>query len=133
VWAISGAGSVLPDWPWLGNRLLEYEGYCPPGDTGCGQVRVAPAMGPNGEIVVAVMAAAAGGELVVVEANGFEREGWPVTLNREGSAFWSVVTGETGVTYALAIEPEDGGSFSGTILAIDPDSTVRWATTLVEP
>jgi hypothetical protein len=90
-------------------------------------------MRPDGQVVVALEATDTGGALVSVGPDAQVVAGWPVTLNREGAAFWSVVTGETGTTYALAIEPEDGGGFSGTILAIDPDSTVRWATTLAEP
>lgn len=56
-----------------------------------------------------------------------------MTLSRPGSEFWSVVVGADGTTYALAIEPEAGGASSATILAIAPDSTVIYATTIVDP
>jgi hypothetical protein len=133
VWAVDASGGLVDGWPWTAGSPIQYDGFCPPGDTGCGQGRVGPAVGPDGQVVVALQATETGGALVAVDANGEVVEGWPVTLNRAGAAFWSVVSGETGVTYALAIEPEDGGGFSGTVLAIDSDSTVRWATTLVEP
>jgi hypothetical protein len=133
VWALDPDGRVIEGWPWIAGSPIEYDGFCGEGDTGCGQMRVGPAIGPQGQVVVALQATGTGGALVAVDPAGQVIDGWPVTLNREGAAFWSVVTGGTGTTYALAIEPEDGGGFSGTILAIDPDSTVRWATTLVEP
>jgi hypothetical protein len=37
------------------------------------------------------------------------------------------------VALAFAIEPEAGGASSASILAIAPDSTVRWTTTIVDP
>ena len=50
-----------------------------------------------------------------------------------GAEFASVVVGSDGTAYALAIEPETGGKFSASILAIAPDSTVLYTTTIVEP
>jgi hypothetical protein len=43
-----------------------------------------------------------------------------------------VVVGSDGTAFALAIEPESAG-YSATVLAIAPDNTVRYATTIVEP
>ena len=54
------------------------------------------------------------------------RPGWPVELKRAGSEFWSVVVGPDGTAYALAIEPESSPTSSASILAIAPDSTVRY-------
>jgi hypothetical protein len=61
------------------------------------------------------------------------RPGWPVELRRPGAEFWSVTVGSDGTAYALAMEPEPGGTSSASILAIAPDSTVRWTTTIVDP
>jgi hypothetical protein len=61
------------------------------------------------------------------------RPGWPVSLSHPGSEFWSVVVGADGTTYAVAIEPEAGEASSATVLAIAPDSTVIYATTVVDP
>ena len=44
-----------------------------------------------------------------------------------------VVVGADGTVHALAIEPESSGGSSASILAIAPDSTVRWTTTIIEP
>ncbi len=61
------------------------------------------------------------------------RGGWPVELTRPGSEFWSIAVGSDGTIYALAIEPEAGGASSASILAIDPDSTVRYTATIIDP
>jgi hypothetical protein len=60
-------------------------------------------------------------------------DGWPVTLTRSGSQFWSVVVGSDSTAYALAVEPEPNGSHSATILAIAPDSNTVYNVTIVEP
>jgi hypothetical protein len=59
--------------------------------------------------------------------------GWLVELQRPGAAFWSVVVGSDGIAYGLAIEPETGDVSSASILAIAPDSTVLYITTIIEP
>jgi hypothetical protein len=56
-----------------------------------------------------------------------------VGLRRTGSEFWSIVVGSDGTAYALAVEPEAGDSYSASILAFAPDSTVLYTTTIVEP
>ena len=61
------------------------------------------------------------------------RPSWPVELRRPGAEFWSVVVGSDGTAYALAIEPEPGDTSSASILAIAPDSTVLWTTTIIDP
>jgi hypothetical protein len=133
LWAVDPNAGVLEAWPWSAPSAFQQSGFCAPDETGCGQADVEPTIGPDGEVALALEATDPGGALVVVDAEGTVREGWPVTLNRAGSAFWSVVTAESGVTYALAVEPEGDAGFSGTILRLEPDSTVSWATTLVEP
>jgi hypothetical protein len=42
------------------------------------------------------------------------------------------VVGPDGTVYALAIEPEPSDASSATIIAIAPDSTVIYATTIVD-
>ena len=133
VTAVGFDGRELPGSRWESPAGLQYDGFCPEGETGCGHRLVGPTVGPDGEVFVAVEATDTGGAIIAVAPNGSVREGWPVTLTRPGSAFWSLVTAESGVTYALAIEPESDAGFSGTILRLERDSTVSWATTLVEP
>jgi len=95
----------------------------------------APAIGPDN--VIYLMHAAAdpsvGGSVVAIGPDGRVRPGWPVELKRPGAEFWSVVIGSDGTAYALAVEPESADDFSATILAIAPDSTVRYTTTIIEP
>jgi outer membrane protein assembly factor BamB len=102
-------------------------GYCP--------ASVVPATGPDATLYLSLEArnTAVGGSIVAVGPNGRARAGWPVELKRAGGEFWSVVVGSDGTVYALAVEPEAGGSSSASILAIAPDSTVLYATTIVEP
>jgi hypothetical protein len=69
----------------------------------------------------------------VVGPDGQERSGWPVALHRPGAEFWTVVPGSDGTVFALAVEPEPGDSFSASILAIAPDSTVLYTTTIIDP
>ena len=68
-----------------------------------------------------------------IEVGGRVRPGWPVELKRPGAEFWSVVVGSDGTAHALAIEPKSSSSSSASILAIAPDSTVRYTTTIIEP
>ncbi len=109
---------------------LEFEheaGYCPS--------PVVPGAGADGTLVLSLRArtSTVGGSLVAVGTDGRIRPGWPVELKRPGSQFWSVVVGPEGTAYALAYEPEAGDKSSASILAIAPDSTVRWTTTIIEP
>jgi hypothetical protein len=98
----------------------------------------APAIGPGNVLYVPQSAPSSatgpsgGGSIVAIGPDGGVRPGWPRTLKRAGSGFWSVVVGSDGTAYALAIERESVG-YSATVLAIAPDSTVRYATTIVEP
>jgi hypothetical protein len=94
-----------------------------------------PAVGPDSTLYLPLQArdSTIGGRIVAVDRDGQVRPGWPVELTRPGAEFWSVVVGSDGTAYALAIEPESGDTSSATILAIAPDSTVRWTTTIVEP
>ena len=139
-WAIHAVDSALeaiPGWPFdpgapraVARPGLESEheaGYCPSS--------VVPAVGPDRTLYLALEARDTnfGGRLLAVGPDGQVRPGWPVDLLRAGAEFWSVVVGPDGTVYALAIEPESGDESSATILAIAPDSTVRYRTTIIEP
>jgi hypothetical protein len=137
VLALDSSLGTMTGWPFeIATRLVrarpglesEHEaGYCP--------ASVVPATGPDGTLYLLLEArnAAVGGSFVAVGPNGKVRSGWPVELKRPGAEFWSVVVGSDGTVYALAVEPEAGGSSSASILAIAPDSTVIYTTTIVEP
>jgi hypothetical protein len=98
----------------------------------------APAIGPDNVLYLlqsgrtSATGPSGGGSIVAIGPDGRVRPGWPRTLKRAGSGFWSVVVGSDGTAFALAIELESAG-YSATVLAIAPDSTVRYATTIVEP
>ncbi len=74
-----------------------------------------------------------GGSLIAVGPDGRERAGWPVALTRPGAEFWNVAVGSDGTVFALVIEPEAREAYSASILAIAPDSTVLYTTTIIEP
>lgn len=132
---LNPSGGVMAGWPYRSEIGLEYTGFCGPPDTGCGQFRAAPAVGPDNVLYLLHAAAttSAGGSLVALGEDGRVVAGWPVGLRRAGSEFWSVVVAPDNTAYALAIEPEPNGSHSATILAIGPDSTVFYTATVVEP
>jgi hypothetical protein len=129
--------AIMKGWPYEPSSALavprpgletEHEaGYCP--------TPVVPAAAPDGTLVLSLEARdpEVGGSLVAVGANGRVRAGWPVELKRAGAEFWAIAVGPDGTAYALAVEPEVGGKSSESILAIAPDSTVRYTTTIVDP
>jgi hypothetical protein len=137
IYAIDPSLATIQDWPFEPGAPLavarpglesEHEaGYCP--------ASVVPAVAPDRTLYLAIEArdTTVGGRLLALGLDSQVRPGWPVDLLRPGSEFWSVVVGPDGTVYALAIEPESAGSSSATILAIAPDSTVRYRTTIVEP
>jgi hypothetical protein len=126
--------NVLSGWPIVAGSLERPNPWLGQGDLDCTELAI-PAAGP-GTVLLPLQArdpALGGGRLVSIGANGEPLPGWPVTLSRPGSELWLVVVGPDGTAFALAIEPETGGASSATILAIAPDSTVIYATTIVEP
>jgi hypothetical protein len=135
--ALDPSLSVKAGWPYRPTQAFvearpglesEHEaGYCPP--------PVVPATGPDGSLVLPLQAASAGvgGSLVALDPDGRMRPGWPVTLERPGAEFWSVVVDADGTAFAVAFEPESGGTSSATVVAIAPDSTVRYTITIIEP
>jgi len=137
IYGVDRALAILLGWPFDSGASLdqarpglesEHEaGYCPG--------PVPPAVGGDGTLYLALEngSATVGGSIVAVGSDGRVRPGWPVELKRPGAEFWSVVIGADGTAYALAFEPESGGTSSATILAIAPDSTVLWSTTIITP
>ena len=136
IYAVDASPAVMPGWPFDSDVALdtarpglesEHEaGYCP--------TPVPPAVAIDSTLYLARAEAKAsvGGSLVAVGRDGRILAGWPVELKRPGSEFWSVVVGPFW-TFALAIEPESGGKSSATILALQPDSSVTWSTTIIDP
>jgi hypothetical protein len=134
IYGLDSSLKVMSGWPIVAGRLErpwepdpEDELFCPPLGL--------PVVGPDSTLYLPLQTrdATVGGSIVAVGPDGRVRAGWPVELRRPGSEFWSVVVGSDGTVYALAIELESSDSSSATILAIAPDSTVLWTTTVVEP
>jgi hypothetical protein len=102
-------------------------GYCPG--------PLAPAVGPDGTVYLSLEAhdSSVGGSLVAVGPNGRVRAGWPVGLKRAGAEFWTLDVGPEGTVYALAYEPETARTSTATLLAIAPDSTILYRTTIIAP
>ena len=136
VFALDPSGQVVSGWPYrAADRLIR---PCPPegnSEFGCLSLPATPSVGPDNVLYLlqAASGSTLGGSLVAVEPDGRVRAGWPVELRRPGAEFWSVVVGSDGTVYALAVEPESDTSSSASILAIAPDSTVLWTTTILEP
>lgn len=135
VLALDPSLAVRQGWPFRPATGLEYRYYEDPrSEISCGSLAL-PAVGPDSTLYMPLQARddSAGGSLVGLSRDGKMRAGWPVGLRRPRAEFWSVVVGGDGTVYALALEPESGNTWSSSILAIAPDSTVRYTTTIVEP
>jgi hypothetical protein len=132
VFALDSSGRPMTGWPYRASAGLQWQEHCPADTTGCGEVLAIPAVGPDGVLYLPQEAhrAMTGGSLVAIGRDGRVRPGWPVVL---GAEVWSVVVSADGTAYALAIEPEAGGESSATIVAIDPDGSVGYRTTVVDP
>ena len=122
-------------WPYRTSVDIEHDGFCPSQDVGCGVASVAPKTGPNGVVYVALSpdGSSSGGSLIAIASDGRIVDGWPVGLTRRGAGFWKTLVGGDGGVWALAAEPEGAESYSGTLLSIAPDSTVRGKITISEP
>jgi hypothetical protein len=136
-WAFGPDLRPLPGSPYEPSREMVYP--VPPVPVGGGGLDctgpVGPSVGPNGTLYLSLRPAseARGGRLDAIAKNGKRPAGWPVRLNRAGAEFWYIAVGEDGSLYALAVEPEGRRKASATLLAIDTDSEVRYAVTLLEP
>jgi len=142
-WDFNGAisvgvryGQVMAGWPYRSDAGRQGTGFCPEGAACDAFNLAAPTIGPENDVLYlpsAARDASVGGSIVAVGPDGRVRPGWPVELRRPGAEFWSVVVGSDGTVYALAIELESSNTSSATILAIAPDSTVLFRTTIVDP
>jgi hypothetical protein len=134
VYRLDPAGHVVSGWPYRSEQPLEALGSCGNnGDTGCGYWLTRPALGPDGTLYLLHPAApGAGGIITAVGPDGRVVDGWPVTLQRAGSSFQAVVVGPDGTIWATASEPEADG-LSVTLVALEPDSSVRYKLTVAEP
>jgi hypothetical protein len=135
IMALDPNGQPRSGWPHDAGLDIALHGFCPSGDTGCGLFDVRPQVGPDGTLFVATMPGelGGGGQLGAIRPTGDPASGWPVGLRRGGSTFWDVVVGSDGGVWALAAEPEATETYSGTLLSIAPDSTVRGRLTITEP
>jgi len=132
--AVDASLELMPGWPYRPPSPFADRDEPTGGDLTCSSLAL-PAVGPDSTLYLPLQARSdsVGGSLVAIGPDGRLRPGWPVELRRPGAEFWSVTVGSDGTAYALAIEPEAGGASSASILAIAPDSTVRWTTTIVDP
>jgi hypothetical protein len=135
IFALDPSLDVVRGWPYRPATALEGPNPNSEHDgISCPSLAI-PAVGLDGTLYLLLRARepSVGGSLVAVGPDGRVRSGWPVDLKRPGAEFWSVVVGSDGTVYALAIEPESSGRSSASILAIAPDSTVLYTTTILDP
>lgn len=135
IFALDTSLHVVADWPFEPATPLERPSpFRDDEGLNCSSLAI-PAVGPDNALILPLLARheAVGGSVTAVDPNGRVRSGWPVELQRAGSEFWSIVVGSDGTVYALAIEPESGRTSSASVVAMAPDSTVLYTTTIVEP
>ena len=132
VYAVDPTGRALPGWPYRSRTPMQNLGGCTGLDQGCGWFRSLPAVGqgPVLYLLLAPSSSSLGGSIVAIGRDGTVRPGWPVGLRRAGSVFSSVSIGHDGTVFAVAVERETNGR-SVTVLGIEPDSSVRYRTTIV--
>ena len=135
VYRIDSSGKVMGGWPYRADTAVQWQGTCPAETAGCGVWRAVAALGGDGTVSLPLAApdAQIGGTLASVGPNGRNLSGWPMHLARRGAEFWSVAVASDGTVFALAVEPEAGGTTSATILAMANDGTVLSRTTVIEP
>jgi hypothetical protein len=132
--ALDPTGKVMNGWPYRAAVHLEWQGSCGAAMTGCGVFRTLPAVGPGNvlHLLLAAAGATKGGSVVAIGPDGAVRPGWPVVLPDAGSVFRSVVVGQDGTAYAVALDRLTEPT-TATILAIDPDGTIRYRVPVVAP
>ena len=123
--------SKRPGWPILIPGALETPGFSQ-GGLDC-FAPVTPVPDGRGGLVLVLEARneRVGGSIVQVDEHGV-RPGWPVELRRAGARFWSIAVGDDGTVYVVAVESAGRNRWSSTILALEPDSTVRYRTTILD-
>jgi hypothetical protein len=134
VFAVDPSLAVLRGWPYRPGSRIEGPGWNDPRyDIPCPSIE-RPVVGPESTLYLPLHArsASVGGSIVALSQGGRVRPGWPVELQRSGAEVWSLVVGADGTVFALAMEPEPGGGSSATVLAIAPDSTVRYRATIID-
>jgi hypothetical protein len=134
IYRIDPSGSVAEGWPYRDSLLVEAWDSCGPNVVGCGNWLTLPAAGPGDVLYLARKAATskAGGSIIAIGPDGHVLPGWPVTLAGARAGFTSVAVATDGTAYAVAVQPEVGGSYSATVLAISPGGTVRWRSVVVQ-
>ena len=135
IFALDPSLKVMPGWPYHPATPLVAPGHDDPrNELWCG-VSAVPGVGPEGTLYLPLQPKdeTVGGSIVAVDLDARGHPGWPVTLRRAGAEFLRVAVGPDGTVFALALEPEPGDTASATILAIAPDSTVLYRTTIIDP
>ncbi len=134
IFALDRSLAVLAGWPYQPPFALARHVLGEPEGLQCPSL-VVPAIGPGAVIYLTLQArdSTVGDSLVALGRDGQMREGWPIELRRAGAEFWAVAAGDDATVFSLAVEPETGGTTSATILALAPDSSARYRTTIVEP
>jgi hypothetical protein len=136
VFGIDPSGRLMAGWPHRAATPLASQGSCTSGsETGCGTWLAVPSVGQDGTVYLPLAApdAQIGGSFDAVGPDGTSLAGWPMHLARRGAEARSILGGPDGTIWALAVEPESGGSTSATILAVTNDGTVLSRTTVVNP
>jgi hypothetical protein len=135
VFALDSSLRVKEGWPYRpGTPLVRPDSRYVREDAFCPSLAI-PAVGPDSTVFLPLQArdVTVGGSIVAVGPDGRKRPGWPVELRRPGGEFWAVVVGPDGTAFALAVELESASTSSASILAIGPDSTVLYRTTIIDP
>jgi hypothetical protein len=132
---LSPGGDIMTGWPYRSDAMYQVIDDCPRAAACDAYTWAHPTIGRDDIVYLAQAAAneSTGGSIVAVGQGGRVLAGWPVSLRRAGSRFWSIVADSDGALYALAVEPEKGDTDSATILAIARDGTVLYRTTIIEP
>ena len=132
VYALDATGQVMAGWPYRDTVGLQWP-YVELGETGSNSWRMDPAVGPGNVLYLLhpPRSPTVGGSIVAVGPDGLVRPGWPVELRRPGAESVGVDR-LNGIYYALAID-RAGQYLVASMLAIAPDSTVRWTTTIIDP
>jgi hypothetical protein len=136
VYALDPTGRVLPGWPYRARMplaRLDWDCVCVPGSA----MPLPPVVDAAGRVRLLLgdigYDQGLGSRATLVQ-NGRTVAGWPVTLRKATSHFVDLTVDAAGVTYALAVEgspmPE---TMSETLLAIAPDGTVLYRTTVLGP
>jgi len=135
VYALDPTGRVLPGWPYRARMplaRLDWDCVCVPGSAR----PLPPVVDAAGRVrlLLGIPYDQKFGSRATLVQEGRTVAGWPVTLRKATSHFVDLTVDAAGVTYALAVEgsptPE---TMSETLLAIAPDGTVLYRTTVLEP